>query len=672
KFATSHDNWFNMLQTDKSSLDATSDSIELKTLYAVTRMLNQISSNGNMGDLLPDVLSLTMLAVGGVEGSLFLVDNNLSLKHAWLVENGKLVDGDRLFLNIIISEGLAGLALKERQSVVVDNTTADRRWMAQRGHSATTSPWSAISLPLTMYDDVKGVLTIARPGAGQFTEENQELLTLIADQIAVVLSNADLQQMKSRNADDLASLVTAAAAISSTLDTQQIYHVVAEQMAIFANVDACAVLVYNTQEQKFSGRALHSQSNELRLSDTDISTLLKTNFIRNIFDAPRPMQINMEDAELSSELYDLLSRSNLKSILALPLTAQNQSIGVAVLIDRERIRTFGDVEISLLRTLGTQAAIAVQNARLYTETQRQLSVTNLLNESSQVINSSLDIEQIMKSLLSQMNEFLRSEAVSIALLDKGSQELVFTVAEGIGSDEIVGMRMPSHQGVAGWVLQHNTPALVNDTSQDPRHHQQGDERTGHPTKAMICAPITVKGKVLGTIQAINPIEKNSFTENELDVVMNLANLASSAMNNAQQYTKAQAAESRYMGLFQDSIDPIILTDKIGNILEVNSRACELLEYDRRELIRLRINNLHPVETGLLGERSFQPIQARQIKMFTSEIITKNRRRTPVEVYAKRIYMGENQILQWIYHDITEQVELEQMREDLTAMLFHDL
>ncbi|MEW5986935.1 MAG: GAF domain-containing protein, partial [Chloroflexota bacterium] len=127
--------------------------------------------------------------------------------------------------------------------------------------------------------------------------------------------------------------------------------------------------------------------------------------------------------------------------------------------------------------------------RLYVEAQRQLRLMGLLHEAAQVINSSLDIHEIMRSLLAKMNDLLHVEAISIALVDRQTGELVYEVAEGIGSEKIIGLRLPSNQGVSGWVMEQARPALVANTSRDPRFDSHGDKRTGYQTRAIICAPL---------------------------------------------------------------------------------------------------------------------------------------------------------------------------------------
>ena len=355
------------------------------------------------------------------------------------------------------------------------------------------------------------------------------------------------------------------------------------------------------------------------------------------------------------------------SIICVPLLIRERAIG-AITLHKPGKAEFDQDDLELLQAIANQSATSIENARLFELTQRQLLISALLNEASRVINSSLDIDEIMHTLLSQMNEFLNAEAISIALMDEATNELVYQVAEGIGSEEIVGLRLPSNQGLSGWVIENCKPAIVVDTNDDPRFTLSGDQRTGILTQSMICAPMQFKGEALGTIQAINPSD-GVFTDQDLDLLVNLANIASSAIANAQQYAKMKVAESRYATLFEDSVDPIILTNLDGKIIGANRRTFDFLGYGRKELTNINIKELHPENTVL---PKADIIHEHKITLLRSDLITKDEQNKPVEIYVTRTQHGNEFILQWIHHDISKQIELEQMRDDLTAMLFHDL
>lgn len=355
------------------------------------------------------------------------------------------------------------------------------------------------------------------------------------------------------------------------------------------------------------------------------------------------------------------------SVMCSPLIVRDCLRG-AVTVGKQGEAQLDDADLSILNIFMNQAANILEKALIINESRYQLSISELFNEASRSINSSLNLNEVMQSMLVQMNEFLHAEAISIALVDKQSNELVYQVAAGIGSNDIVGLRLPSNQGVSGWVMEHGEPALVKDSEQEPRIIKVGDERTGYHTRAMICAPITYKSTVLGTIQAINPTD-GQFTESDLELLVNLANIASSAIANAQQFARTQEAEARYTSLYQDSIDPIILTEVGGRVVDANRRAFAFLGYPHQDLLNKHIQDLHPPDAILPNT---ERMGTDSVRVFNSQMVMQNGRYVHVEVYAKRTSYGDNEFVQWIYHDISKQIELEEMRKDLQAMLFHDL
>lgn len=669
-----------MYQEEINTLDSTQDKKRLETLYAVSSMLNQVTVGLGMERILPRVLRACLDFLEADFGSVFVLGEEKMLEHAWIIQGDREIsDTAWPELQKILKSGLAGQVIASGAAIRISDSSQDARWYTL-GDTKNQPIQSAVCVPLKAHGGrVIGTITVTKVGKNQFTDEDLTLLKAIAEHASSTVSNANLYERTERQAKILSELVHAGTTVASSLDAEKVIRSVAENITNILQIEACAILEWNPQARELMGRTLFVSTNGgSHLPKQDRLRLNTSPLILDILKNPRPVQIHLHNNNLDKDGRYLLQRLGLHSMLLIPLTAHTQAIGLAMIMDKSAPRVFREEEISMVQTLGSQAAVALQNARLYEEAQRQLRLMRLLNEAGKVINSSLDLGQIMQALLAQMNGFLHVEALSIALVDHETNELVFTVAEGVGGSKIVGMRLPSNTGVTGWVMEHGEPAMVNDTSNDERYSRRGDERTGHPTKAMIVAPLQVKGQVLGTIQAINPTDRPHFVEGDLQVLVNLANLASSAIANAQQFTRTQRAESRYMGLFQDSVDAIILTDKSGKIVEVNDKACNLSGYKRHELLTLNIGNLHPIKTGVLGEQQFRPIRTEQIKVFTSELRTRHTRPIVAEVYAKRIFVenedqgGDRQMLQWIYHDITEQVELQQMREDLTAMLFHDL
>lgn len=161
-----------------------------------------------------------------------------------------------------------------------------------------------------------------------------------------------------------------------------------------------------------------------------------------------------------------------------------------------------------------------------------------LSTIARTLMETVDVETILKRLLDHVNEALNTEATSVALLDQETGELVFHVASGIAATETTGLRLQSGGGIAGWVVQHQTPQLVPDVYQDPRFYAGIDAKTRFATRSLICVPLKVKGRVIGVIEALNK-RKGSFDAHDVTLLEAVAAPAATAIENARLYEAEQ-------------------------------------------------------------------------------------------------------------------------------------
>jgi PAS domain S-box-containing protein len=151
----------------------------------------------------------------------------------------------------------------------------------------------------------------------------------------------------------------------------------------------------------------------------------------------------------------------------------------------------------------------------------------------------------------------------------------------------------------------------------------------------------------------------------------IADLAGTAIRHAQLFEQLQEAHQRYQDLFEDSIDPILITNWDGEILEANRKAVLTSDYSKDKLCSMRINQLHPVDQNLVG-KDFVELHSGKTLSYESSLRTASGHEVPIRVYAREIKTKELSRLQWILRDITEQKKLDTLRDDLTSMIYHDL
>jgi PAS domain S-box-containing protein len=151
----------------------------------------------------------------------------------------------------------------------------------------------------------------------------------------------------------------------------------------------------------------------------------------------------------------------------------------------------------------------------------------------------------------------------------------------------------------------------------------------------------------------------------------IGGLAGTTIQNAQLFERLQAAHKRYRELFDDNIDPMVITDWDGHILEANRQALELSGYSGEELHGLSIDQLHEVNWAKTGEE-FEVLREDRTSTYESSMHKKDDSHCPIEVHARRVEFDETDSIQWIMRDVTERKELDGLREDLTSMIYHDL
>lgn len=358
-----------------------------------------------------------------------------------------------------------------------------------------------------------------------------------------------------------------------------------------------------------------------------------------------------------------------KSTVSAPLKVRAQVVGVMTL-SHPKPGFFDQNHLQLVQAIADQAGIRVLNARLYDESRRRARVMSALAESAASIGSSLDLEVVLQHILEQTSRALQVEAVTLGLIDPDEKELVFRAAIGVKREEVVWMRVKLGQGVAGWVAEKGDGLVVPDVSADPRFHSVIDSRIGYRTQAIACAPIRSGGDVIGVLEAINPVG-GQFPEDALPVLTGIGNLAGTAIRHAQLFQQEETARRRYLELFEDSIDPILVSDWDGHIVEANREAAAITGLDEEALLQHKISDLHAIDVEVVGE-GFAELQDERARAYESQLTRSSGLDIPIEVHVHRVDIDGAPRLQWIFKDITVRKNLDNLREDLSSMIYHDL
>ncbi len=361
-----------------------------------------------------------------------------------------------------------------------------------------------------------------------------------------------------------------------------------------------------------------------------------------------------------------------KSVIALPIMVRNDLVGVITLTHPERNHLQRE-HISLVQAIADQAGIAVLNAQLYGESQRQARVMTALANSATALSSTLRLETVLETILHEIQEALRVEAVTLSLVDRNQDFLEYKAAIHTTLDlhsSLIGKKFKVGEGFTGSVAEKCEGEIVTDPGSDKRITITSKFYPDLSIQSIIAAPIFIPDKLIGVVEAINP-KAGHFESDALQVISGIGSLAGSFIQNAQLYEELQTAHIRYHDLFENSGDPIIITDLSGKIIETNNRTLTTSQYSQSNLDSLTITDIHEVNWEVVGPE-FINLQEAHSCTYESSLKTSQDVEIPVSVSVFLIQIANENRLQWILTDISERRKLDQLREDLTSMIFHDL
>lgn len=163
-----------------------------------------------------------------------------------------------------------------------------------------------------------------------------------------------------------------------------------------------------------------------------------------------------------------------------------------------------------------------------------------LIEISLNLNTTLNQEKILDLILHTAADILECESVSIMLFDENAEELYFVASTDTNSDRLTRIPVPIDDSIAGMIFSLNSPQIINNLSEDPRHYNLVSDKLGTAHKTLVGVPMRLHDKVIGVLEGVNKFD-GLFTSDDLDILSVIASQAAVAINNARMMESLQAA-----------------------------------------------------------------------------------------------------------------------------------
>ena len=148
---------------------------------------------------------------------------------------------------------------------------------------------------------------------------------------------------------------------------------------------------------------------------------------------------------------------------------------------------------------------------------------------------------LLRSIVEVARAIFSAQRSSIFLLDEEADELVFEAVAGEDEQGLVGTRIPSSTGIAGWTLVTRQPLVIEDLTEDPRHSKEVAEKTGYVPKGIMSVPLLVEERALGVLNVLDRPAESRVRLSEVDLLGQFANQAAIALDLLQRARRARAA-----------------------------------------------------------------------------------------------------------------------------------
>jgi two-component system sensor histidine kinase UhpB len=585
------------------------------------------------------------------------VDEALRLLHAeTVVMNALSADGEELGQPIAFAPadrevddiptpvgiGISGRAIAERRVVRTGDYVGDesfRHTPELDAFARERGLRSIMAAPLVGGEGPLGVLTVRSTRPHAFTNVDADLLGALASHAAVAITNARLYEQLEGRVEAQRTLAEIAAQLTSLTDPRAVLQRTVEETVRLLHADAALINPLSESGEHLELALAHAPATD-ELDDVVVPVgggisgraISQRAVVRtgDYLADPR--------FEHSPELDEYIARRRMRSVMTAPLLAPERPLGTLT-VQSSRHDAFDEADADLLGLLANQAAVAITNARLLEELQRQsgelerqiASQQRLLGINENLL-SALNPTGVLETIADALKQVVRYDNLAIYLVDRDAKLLRPVLARDRHAREVMQHVLPLGQGITSWAVERGEPLLINDALSDPRAVQIPG--TPDDPEAIIIVPLMAKGDVLGAMN-IGRIgrEEVYFSQHDFELVQLFAGQAAIAVTNARLYEDLQRSEARYRFLVDNSPDIVWSVDGEGRFTFFSDSLEQRTGWKPEEMVGRHFSEFTAPESLPIAEAAWQRMQKdpQHEERIRIELPLKDGRHAPVEI-----------------------------------------
>jgi PAS domain S-box-containing protein len=577
--------------------------------------------------------------------------------------------------------------MRDRNTVVVPDIATSGRSAAEIELARREGYRALAEVALVTQNEMIGVLSVFYADVHHFDLVERDLLTTFANQAASAIANARLysrtDQALARRVEELSAIERIGRELTSTLEPQRVLDLVLEQAmeatdathGCIAMLDRVRDLISVVTQQGYTTEeAQKLLSVPHHLDEGILGRALRSEQLILIRDVERePGHLSLDPA--------------VRAQLAVPIPCEEPGPG-AICLESNQEDGFDEQDADFVSQLATQAAVALKNAQLFQERSQRVEELSLLYQASLSLASSLEYTDVLDIISRLARHVTNSDTVTLYLYDKAHNRFQRASTQGYQASET----RPSdirRKGVTRTIVETGRPISISDALTYPDINPKVVERG---IRSVVGVPVISRGQVLGVLY-VNHHEPDAYTENDVRLVSALANQAGATIANVRLFTQVSEARDRLEAIINSTKDGILVLDNAGRVVIANAHMDIFSELSRDQLVGRTVDELirdhRDALLNLLGLTSEElsgwmtRLQANPTESYMrSYQILRSGGAGPqqasrpcfTELFGTPVLDEVRQPIGHllIFRDITEEKELERMREDLSGMIVHDL
>ncbi len=490
----------------------------MRQLAAVGEVSRRVVSILGMDQLFTEVVHLVRDAFAYYHVQLFVVDAR-SGEVAFQASTSPQIQAHGL--PVAPRQGLIGWVAESGEQVVVDDVATEPRYRLVEGLEEARS--EAV-VPLKVDERLVGILDVLSDRVAAFGEDDLSVLRTLADQVAIALEDTRLyraERDRRRLADTLREI---ASALSSTLEPQALLDLVLTQLERVIHYDCAAILEWREGHYCIvAGRgARYAGSDRCLTSEEDVQ-------LRQLITRPGPFVFSSADATAS---------------LAAPLIVKDRLIGALILERQGPASAYGEEDTGVASAFANQAAVAIENARLYEAQQEQAWVSTALLQVAELAGSTRDLDEILGGLVRLTPMLVGVDRCCVYLWDRVAQR--YLPSQAYGLQDALLERFRGQAFAAGEfalldrVREGGEPLAVEDVLGADLVPRDYAEALG--MVSVLALPLRSQGEVLGLMLVDYVGQAHHFPSQRVTLLAGIANEAAIAIENVRLYRESVERE----------------------------------------------------------------------------------------------------------------------------------